>query len=63
MASFAPQLRRRLGKGDSAEKTAGWFIKRMAHEKLHLAAFTPAERRFWKNIIDGQVQSALIARR
>jgi hypothetical protein len=45
-----------LGKGDSAEKTAGWFIKSMAHEKLRLAAFTRAERRFWTRVINGHVR-------
>jgi hypothetical protein len=56
MIKYAPKLRRRLKRGDSIHTTVAWFIRRMADEKLRDADFTPKERKFWRNIVNGHVQ-------
>jgi hypothetical protein len=56
MINYAPKLRHRLNRGDSIHTTTAWFIRRMAAEKLRDAGFTPKERKFWRNIVNGHVQ-------
>jgi hypothetical protein len=54
MSKYASELYRRLASGDSLQKTAEWFIKCMANEpRIQDADFTPLERAFRNDIVEG----------
>jgi hypothetical protein len=54
MSKYACELHRRIFSGDSLQKTAEWFIKCLANEpKIRDADFTPIERAFREEIVEG----------
>lgn len=54
MSKYASELYRRIASGDSLQKTAEWYIKCIANEpKIQDADFSPLERSFWNDIVEG----------
>jgi hypothetical protein len=57
MSKYDAELRQRILSGDGMGRTCEWFIRRIANEpKIQWTDFTPLERQFYKNAIEGYLR-------